>query len=437
MFRRPAALLGALALLACVPGSVAPVPNAPFVPRCSALCLGLTPPRGQVVPIVTLERQGPNLLLPDWPRVAGSTWGGRDAAGGDIDEVWLRDTRVPGYDNVVQVADSGGITPNRLALHRQDARGAWALDGAARFADESQGQVLLETFARVSVTALADTVAVCAVTAAFDFDVEAVAAFRVPGTSEIPIGDVEQWGDRPATGPPPPLASPVTRHGAGEVGDPADIGCAGVTGPGGFPELHVCLVTTDGHLWHTIKRDGPLDHDVGDAFTPFADVEAQIGDIGTVTRVDCAARGGTLHLVAVAEQGGRQHVWHTLRLADGSWRASRQPDGTVAGADDVLAIVYGGAPIGVTIGEVAVGFCHEGVDQAQEPLLLIAWQMDQELPYVAWTPSPRAWWPTDPPRTYSPVSWLMPPGPAVAALRGLSIGERPFSADAAAAQGGR
>jgi hypothetical protein len=75
-------------------------------------------------------------------------------------------------------------------------------------------------------------------------------------------------------------------------------------------ELHVCGITSDSGLWHTIRRaDGSWLH--------FSDVEAQTGDRGAIVAAACAGNAaGELHLCAVSSDG---HLWHTIRRADGTW----------------------------------------------------------------------------------------------------------------------
>jgi hypothetical protein len=75
--------------------------------------------------------------------------------------------------------------------------------------------------------------------------------------------------------------------------------------------LHVCAITADGGMWHTLREaDG--------AWQPyFGDVKAATSDPGRFQSVTCAAEpGGTLHVCGSTTDSG---VWHTLRRPDGSW----------------------------------------------------------------------------------------------------------------------
>jgi len=73
-------------------------------------------------------------------------------------------------------------------------------------------------------------------------------------------------------------------------------------------ELHVCAVSSDGRLWHTIRG-------AGGRWKPFADVEGEAGEQGTFT---CASSGelqGLLHVGGVTTNGEQ---WHTIRAFDGT-----------------------------------------------------------------------------------------------------------------------
>jgi hypothetical protein len=98
-----------------------------------------------------------------------------------------------------------------------------------------------------------------------------------------------------------------------QTGDPGPftaVGCAGIGG-----ELHVCGVTSDGKMWHTIR------HADGSWIRPFGDVKGQTSDPGHFSAVACAAVNGELHVCGITTgfiiPDGK--MWHTIRHADGSW----------------------------------------------------------------------------------------------------------------------
>jgi hypothetical protein len=80
-------------------------------------------------------------------------------------------------------------------------------------------------------------------------------------------------------------------------------------------ELHVCGLTSDGLLWHTIR------HDDG-SWESFFDIGSEAGDLGTPVQLACEGyQRGTaadgLQLFVVSSDG---RVWSTLRRqSDGHW----------------------------------------------------------------------------------------------------------------------
>jgi hypothetical protein len=96
---------------------------------------------------------------------------------------------------------------------------------------------------------------------------------------------------------------------AGKIGKVVDIDATMVNG-----QLHVCVVTSDGNLWHTIRYGPNL------GWQSFASVKIPAGvpdtGKGFFTRVAAAEVGSELH-VCVLDQDGK--VWHTIRHAH-SWQ---------------------------------------------------------------------------------------------------------------------
>jgi hypothetical protein len=104
---------------------------------------------------------------------------------------------------------------------------------------------------------------------------------------------------------------------AGEHGGFAAVACASLEDG----TLHVCVITTDGHLWHTIKQSD-------DVWQPFIGVESAINLQGTFTSVACATSwmGADLHVCAAMADG---RLVHAIRLGDGIWQ---NPDDIAASA---------------------------------------------------------------------------------------------------------
>jgi uncharacterized protein YkwD len=97
----------------------------------------------------------------------------------------------------------------------------------------------------------------------------------------------------------------------GQAGDRGSIVDAEVQaiGSGADSALHLCAITSDGRLWHTVRRaDG--------SWLPFGDVASQAGDQGQFVSVALASVHGALHVSGVTSDG---KLWHTVRRADGSW----------------------------------------------------------------------------------------------------------------------
>lgn len=75
------------------------------------------------------------------------------------------------------------------------------------------------------------------------------------------------------------------------------------------PVVHLCAINSAGALWHTIRR-------VDGSWSPFGDVKSQAGDRGSFVRAGIAEVNGELHVCGVTSNG---HVWHTIRRANGGW----------------------------------------------------------------------------------------------------------------------
>jgi hypothetical protein len=121
---------------------------------------------------------------------------------------------------------------------------------------------------------------------------------KADGSWPFPFGDVQ---------------TQTALHGGRNLGATPRVACA--TNEAG--DLHVCVIDNHGGLWHTIR--------LANGSWPFAfgDVQSQtrlVGPnpgIGPTPFVACATNpAGDLHVCAIDVNGG---LWHTIRLANGSW----------------------------------------------------------------------------------------------------------------------
>ena len=110
-----------------------------------------------------------------------------------------------------------------------------------------------------------------------------------------------------------------------------------VAGASGAPgETQFAFTTSDGHLWHTLRRaDG--------SWTGLGDVQGQFAIPGPVAAVGGAAGAPGETQFAFTTSDG--HLWHTLRRADGSWTGLGDVQGQFATPGPVKAVAgASGAP---------------------------------------------------------------------------------------------
>lgn len=443
--------------------SVSETPVAPLLPRCAVLCAGydaFSLPAPVSTNVTVAEHRGPDLTTPTWRYDVGqparqvynpAVLGLQDTAQGhSVDEIWIRDENIVHRDAMFFAANvRPGLRGTGVELLRQAADGEWSTVATGDF-EGSQ-------FTRVSLAALGDTVALCGVTNSRDA-VYSLWTARF-GNATLALHDIELGDTRYARTTAPLSDGSYGSRGAGDVGVPKVIACAGVRAPSAATtELHVCLVTDDGHLYHAIRRRGSIGSDgFTEMWTAFGDVETQTGDMGYVTTVDCTAQGNALHLVAVGRLGTVERIWRSTRLPSGVWRGTLHQNGITSPRDDVLTTAFSPQLVpNIPIAEVAVGFCHQNGDLTGQAQLVIAFTYGLDVRYVLWQPAIRQW----PPEgtgasTYSPVYSVLvsgaamdsdpvtPSGVILGPITGnnfgrrLSVAERPFSHDPALAKAGR
>ena len=148
------------------------------------------------------------------------------------------------------------------------------------------------------------------------------------------------------------------------MGPFSDISCAG-TEEGS--ELHVCAVTTDGRIWHTIFN--------GSTWTRFADVQRATSNNGPAEKVACAVEGRNLHLVAIVRRSGAWFVDHTIRAPNGAWRSW-------VSIIDASTAFFGPSGSSDPIRDVSAAFCDADGPMPSGPReakrLNVAWITDED-----------------------------------------------------------
>ena len=98
-------------------------------------------------------------------------------------------------------------------------------------------------------------------------------------------------------------------------------------------ELHVVGVTGDGRLLHAIRRP-----DRG--WQEFRDVGREAGRPGEAfSAAGCAVVAGDLHVCAVTRDG---RLWHTVRQPDGDWQDLNDATREARGQADFVQVACAG-----------------------------------------------------------------------------------------------
>ena len=109
---------------------------------------------------------------------------------------------------------------------------------------------------------------------------------------------------------------------AADIDDTRSIGYAAV----GTDEFHLCAVTTNGRFWHTIH------HGDGTWPDPLKDITADLGDVGPLSTVACAADTGQLRVCIVTATGG---LYHASRSTIDMWQRDNVKE--LAGDPGIIA----------------------------------------------------------------------------------------------------
>lgn len=180
---------------------------------------------------------------------------------------------------------------------------------------------------------------------------------------------------------------------AGVAGPVVDVACAGVADPTtGREDLHVCAITNDGRLWHSVRNSETA------TWTQVADAGLAAGNGGKFRKVDCAGLESQLHVVAVTSiQDGGQALY-TIRNGTGAWRAF----------EDVIdrATVGNGLPATPSLQphNVSIAFCNGGLSAGQWRLyMLIGALYPETLGYTIHSNQPFGW--PGLPQSHADTTW--------------------------------
>ena len=163
-----------------------------------------------------------------------------------------------------------------------------------------------------------------------------------------------------------------------------EVACAGVLNPTtGVEDLHVCVVTKDGRLLHSIRNSSTA------TWTQFGDAGVQAGRGSGFTKVDCAGNANQLYVVAITNAG---EALFTIR-APNAWRRF----------EDVIAQAGVGTtgsalPFQYNATDVSVAFCNGGLPSGGWRLNILA---------MGWFHGPRGLGYTI--RASEPVVWPQSP----------------------------
>ncbi|MDP3700721.1 MAG: hypothetical protein Q8R72_07430 [Hylemonella sp.] len=278
--------------------------------------------------------------------------------------------------------------------------------------------------------------------------IEATASNAASGTPGSPSIDFIQdlfWGDdRFVPNAPGPLRGPAQPPSPRLTTEPfpivreAPVTCAMTQFEDDVStrELHM-VALRNGTLYHSMANNfgtARFDGGAGSAFnrfrtvSPWADVgQALGGGFGNITAVTVVAQPRAVHVLFVAESGGRHRLWHAVRFSGGggSWRP----------AADVLATMMAWPQGRSAPFKVAAGLCPIPEDPWRSEVVYMTWSGEDDLKFGRIVSPARPWNPGYQ-GVYSPLSDLShllsraADASRQTTIHSVSIGTRPFRDDA-------
>ena len=130
---------------------------------------------------------------------------------------------------------------------------------------------------------------------------------------------------------------------AGDLVDPIQLGCRFYARGAGVDGLQLFVVTGDGRVWSTARRqsDG--------TWSPFIDIRrpGRAGNPGRFVDIDCFQQNRELHITGVTDDG---RLWYAIRREDSTWKKMFTDVEATAGDKGtfVSATVGSGEVVGAT-----------------------------------------------------------------------------------------
>lgn len=137
-----------------------------------------------------------------------------------------------------------------------------------------------------------------------------------------------------------------------------EVACAGVLNTTtGVEDLHVCVVTNNGRLLHSIRDSATS------TWTQFGDAGVQAGRASGFTKIDCAGHANQLYVVAITNAG---EALYTIR-GPNSWKPF---ENVIAQAG--VGTTGSALPFQYNAIDVSVAFCNGGLPGGSWRLYILA-----------------------------------------------------------------